>query len=208
MAVIFAIQWFSFLWEIIMLLCQFTSLFYKTEMKMLLLIAQLFIILLVIGMALLIVQKTFHWRMFLKSVILPLLLPNSVSGSRLELMYYNRHCKYQIKPYSSPWLTATCAAIIACRNRKYLPNKSCVSTATFRQANDLCKRVVEAAKIAFDNKAKKFYHFSKLVSCEFWWIPNGVLSKGKPGISPALFNGSGLFFNVSAKAKLFAETFS
>ena len=35
-----------------MLLCQFTSLFYKTEMKMLLLIAQLFIILLVIGMAL------------------------------------------------------------------------------------------------------------------------------------------------------------
>ena len=41
------------------------------------------------------------------------LLLNFVSGSRLKLMYYILHCKYQIKPHSCLWFSAACAATIA-----------------------------------------------------------------------------------------------
>ena len=48
---------------------------------------------------------------------------------------YISHCKYQFKPYSSPWSSAACAVAIVHRNhffRLYQQNKSCDSKAIFR----------------------------------------------------------------------------
>ena len=58
---------------------------------------------------------------------------------------YIAHCKYQVKPYSSPWFSAACAAAIVQRNhffRLHQQNKS-ESKVKFRQASDCCKRVLE-----------------------------------------------------------------
>ena len=98
----------------------------------------------------------FHRRISLNSVLL-LLLVNFVSGFRLELMYIPCH-KYQVKPHSSPWFSAACAAAIIHRNhfiRLYQQNKSSESKVKFRQASNCCKRVFEAAKLAYATKTKE-----------------------------------------------------
>ena len=68
----------------------------------------------------------------------------------------------------------------------------------FRQASNCCKRVLEAAKLAYANK---------LGSRDFWQIANSILSKGKSAI-PSLFSGPEVLSSASDKAKLFAENFS
>ena len=68
------------------------------------------------------------------------------------------HRKYQVKPHSSPWFSAACAAAIVHRNhffRLYQQNKSSESKAKFRQASNSCKRVLEAAKLAYATKKKR-----------------------------------------------------
>ena len=77
----------------------------------------------------------------------------------------------------------------------------------FRQASNLCKRVLEAAKLAYANKTKESITSQKLGSCDFWQIANSVLSKDKSAIPP-LFNGPEVLSSASDKAKLFAENFS
>ena len=63
---------------------------------------------------------------------------------------YIPHRKYQVKPHSSPWFSAACAAAIVHRNhffRLYQQNKSSESKVKFRQASNRCKRVFEAANL-------------------------------------------------------------
>ena len=63
---------------------------------------------------------------------------------------YIPHRKYQVKPHSSPWFSADCAAAIVHRNhffRLYQQNKSSESKVKFRQASNRCKRVLEAANL-------------------------------------------------------------
>ena len=75
---------------------------------------------------------------------------------------YIPHHKYQVKPQSSPWFSATCAAAIVHRNhffRLYQQNKSSESKVRFRQANNRWKRVLEAAKLAQANKTKESIPF-------------------------------------------------
>ena len=70
---------------------------------------------------------------------------------------YIPHRKYQVKPHSSPWFSAACAAAIVHRNhffRLYQQNKSSESKVKFRQASSHCKRVLEAAKLAYAIKQK------------------------------------------------------
>ena len=72
---------------------------------------------------------------------------------------YIPHRKYQVKPHSSPWFSAVSAAAIVHRNhffRLYQREKSSDSKVKFRQASNRCKRVLEAAKLAYANKAKLF----------------------------------------------------
>ena len=63
------------------------------------------------------IWEMFHGRISLNLVLLRLLL-NFVSGSSLELIYI--YLKYQVKPFSSPWFWAACAAVIARGNHFYL----------------------------------------------------------------------------------------
>ena len=71
---------------------------------------------------------------------------------------YIPHWKYQVKPHLSPWFSAACAAAIVHRNhffRLYQKDKSSDSKVKFRQASNRCKRVLEAAKLAYANKTKE-----------------------------------------------------
>ena len=122
---------------------------------------------------------------------------------------YIPHRKYQVKPHSSPWFSAACAAAIVHRNhffRLYQREKSSDSKVKFRQASNHCKRVLEAAKLAYANKTESITS-KKLGSHDFWQIANSVLNKGKSAIPP-LFNGPKVLSSASDKAKLFAENFS
>ena len=71
---------------------------------------------------------------------------------------------YQVKPHSSPWFSAACAAAIVHRNhsfRLYRKDKFSESKVKFRQASNRCKRVLEAAKLAYANKTR-VHHFSEI----------------------------------------------
>ena len=117
------------------------------------------------------------------------------------------HHKYQVKPHSSPWFSAACTAAIVHRNhffRLYQQNKSSESKVKFRLASNRCKRVLEAAKLAYATKTKESITSQKLGSRDFWPIANSVLNKGKSAIPP-LFNGSEVLSSASDKAKLFAK---
>ena len=123
---------------------------------------------------------------------------------------YIPHRKYQVKPHSSPWFSAACAAAIVHRNHffhLFQQNKSSESQVKFRQATNRCKRVLEAAKLSYATKTKESITSQKLRSRDFWRIANSVLNKGKSAIPP-LFNGPEVLSAGSDKAKLFAKNFS
>ena len=77
------------------------------------------------------------------------------------------HRKYQVKPHSSPWFSAACAAAIVHRNNffcLYQREKSSDSKVKFRQSSNRCKRVLEAAKLAYANRTKESITSQKLNS--------------------------------------------
>ena len=80
---------------------------------------------------------------------------------------YISHHKYQVKPHSSPWFSAVCAAAIVHRKHffnLYQQNKSSESKVKFRQAGNHCKRVLKAAKLVYPNKTKESLTSQKLGS--------------------------------------------
>ena len=80
---------------------------------------------------------------------------------------YIPHRKYQVKPHSSPWFSASCAAAIVHRNhffRLYQREKSSDSKVKFRQASNHCKRVLEAVKLTYAHKTKESITYKKLDS--------------------------------------------
>ena len=119
---------------------------------------------------------------------------------RVGIDVYIPHRKYHVKPHSSPWFSASCAAAIVHRNHSN-------SKVEFTQASNRCKRVFEAAKLAYANKTKEPITSQKLGSPNFWQIANSVLNKGKSAIPP-LFNSREVLSSASDKAKSFAENFS
>ena len=122
---------------------------------------------------------------------------------------YIPHRKYQVKPHSSPWFSAACAAAIVYRNqffRFYQQNKSSESKVKFRQASNRCKRVLEGAKLAYATKTKESITSQKLGSRDVRQIANSVYNKGKSAIPP-LFSGPEVLSSASDKAKLFANNF-
>ena len=67
-------------------------------------------------------------------------------------------CEYQVKPHSFPWFLASCAAAIVHRTfffRLYQKDKSSESKVKFKQAINRCKRVLEAAKLAYAKRTKE-----------------------------------------------------
>ena len=89
----------------------------------------------------------------------------------------------------------------------YQKHKPSAYKVNFRQASNRCKRVLEAAKLAYANKTKESITSQKLGSRDFWRIANSVLNKGKSAIPP-LFNDPEVLSSASDKAKLFAKNFS
>ena len=84
---------------------------------------------------------------------------------RVGINVYIPHRKYQVKPHSSSWFSASFAAAIIYRNhffRLYQKDKSSDSKVKFRQASNRCKRVLEAAKLAYANKRKESITSQKL----------------------------------------------
>ena len=120
---------------------------------------------------------------------------------------YIPHRKYQVKHHLSPWFSACAAAIVHRNNfcRLYQKDKS-ASKVKFRQDSNRCKRVLEAAKLAYVNKAKEPITSQKVRSCNFWRIANSVFNKGKSAIPP-LFNGPEVLSSACDKAKLSDENF-
>ena len=86
-------------------------------------------------------------------------------------------------------------------------NKSSESKVKFRQASNRCKRVLEAAKLAYATKTKESITSQKVGSQDFWQIANSVLNKSKSAIPP-LFNAPEVLCSASDKGKLFAKNFS
>ena len=75
---------------------------------------------------------------------------------------YIPHRKCQVRPHSSQWFSAACASAIVHRNHffhLYQKDKSSEFKIKFRQASNCCKRVLEAAKLAYANKTKRVHHF-------------------------------------------------
>ena len=68
--------------------------------------------------------------------------------------------------------------------RLYQENNYSESKVKFRQASNRCKKVLEADKLAYATKTKKYITYQKLVCRDFWRIANSVLSKGKSAIPP------------------------
>ena len=102
------------------------------------------------------------------------------------------------------------AAAMVHRNhffRLYQKDKSSESKVKFRQASNRCKRVLEAAKLAYANKTKESITSQKLRCRDFWRIANSVFNKGK-SVIPAIFNGLEMLSSAPDKAKLFPENFS
>ena len=128
---------------------------------------------------------------------------------QVEIDVYIPHRKHQVKPRSSPWVSAACTAVIVHRNhffRFYQQNKSSQSKVKFKHTNR-CKRALKAAKLAYVNKTKESIISQKLDSRDFRRIANSVLNKGKFAI-PRLFDGPKVLYFAFDKAKLFAKNFS
>ena len=112
---------------------------------------------------------------------------------------YITHRKYQVKPHSSPWFSAACAATIFHRNHffhLYQHNKSSESKVKFRQASNHCKRVLEAAKLAYFTKTKESISSQKLGSQDFWRIANSVLNKDKTCYTSSIQRTRGVVFCI------------
>ena len=76
--------------------------------------------------------------------------------------------KYQVKPHSSPWFSAACAAAIVHKKHFFCLYQHNKSKVKFRQASNRCKRVLEAAKLAYATKTKESITSQKLGSRDFW----------------------------------------
>ena len=86
-------------------------------------------------------------------------------------------------------------------------NKSSESKVNLRQASNCCKKILEAAKLAYADKTKESITSQRLSSLDFWQIANSILNEGESAIPP-LFSGLEMLYSASDKAKLFPENFS
>ena len=121
----------------------------------------------------------------------------------LKVLYILLFEKCQVKSHSFPSFSAAGVAAIVHRNHYfwlYQQNKFSQSKVKFRYVSNCCKKVLEAAKLAYANKTKESINFLKFGELQ---IAIRVLSKGKYTIPP-LFDGLELS-SASGKTKLFMK---
>ena len=169
-------------------------------------IAQLFNILVLIGMVFLII-----WDGLWKDIFQ---LGTAAAAEFCEWLLagidvYISYCKKQLEPHWFPWFSAGCTAFIAhsnCFFHLYQQNKSSLSKGRFSQASNSCKRVIEAARFAYINKTKRSITSQKYGSLDFWRLADDFLTE--KSAKPPLFNGPNVLSSALDKVKLFAENFS
>ena len=132
---------------------------------------------------------TYHYSCGLRDVPWEDIFKCSASAAASELCewvqigidVYIPHRKYQAKPHSSPWFSAACAAAIIHRHHFFHLHKvkSSEPKVKFRQASNCWKRVLEASKLAYADKAKGSITSQKLGSEDLWQIASSILNKGK-----------------------------
>ena len=153
-----------------MLLSQFPLTSHQIQNRMPRFIAYLRTILVLIGMVFVMIREMFHGRISL-NLVLPAAASEFCVWVQVGIDVYIPHRNNQVKPHSSPWFSAACPVPIVHRNhffRLYQKDKSSDSKIKFRQASNHCKRVLEAAKLAYANKTKESITFQKLGSQDFW----------------------------------------
>ena len=149
-----------------MFFSQFPLTFPQSKRRALLFIALLFIILVLIGMVFMIIQEISHGRISLKL----LLLPNCVSGFRLEIIY--------ISLIVSIWSNFVYLHVFWV----FLLLPVLIEITSFvciNRINLFCLRP-SLDRLCYANKAKECITFLKLDSRNFWQIVNSVLKKHKP----------------------------
>ena len=100
-----------------------------------------------------------------------LLLVNSVSGFRLELMYISLIVSIGSNLTQLHGFQLLNAAAVVRRNQffhLYQQNKFSESKVKFRQASNHSKRVLKAVKLAYATKTKESITSQKLGCLEFW----------------------------------------
>ena len=123
-------------WEIlIMLLSRFPLTFQLTQNRIPPFIVRLMTILLVIGMVFVIIcSREDSFRLSASAAA-----SEFCEWVQVGIDVYIPHRKYQVKPHSSPWFSAACAAAIVHRNHffhLYQKDKSSESKVKFRQASN------------------------------------------------------------------------
>ena len=106
------------------------------------------IIFVLIGMVFVIICEMLHGR--ISSASASAAASEFCEWIQAEIDVYITHCKYWVKPHSSPWFSAAFATAKVYRNSSfhlYLQNKSSESNEKFRQASNCCEGVPEAAKL-------------------------------------------------------------
>ena len=102
-------------------------------------------------------------KISLNSVLL-LLLVNFMSGFRLELIVL--YLKYQVKPHTHLHGFQLLALLPLLRRNHFFclcqQSKSSQTKVKFRQASNRCKKVLEAAELAYANKIKEPPHFPEI----------------------------------------------
>ena len=144
------------------------------------------------------------------SSVLLLLLVDFLRGFRLELIYISliENIRSSLTHLNGFQLLVLLPYFIEITFfHLHQKNKSSNSKVKFRQAINRCKRVLEAAKLAYAKKTKESITSKKLGFHDFWQVVNSVLNKGKSTISPP-FNGPEVLLSASDKAKLFPKNFS
>ena len=115
LTIVFVLQWLSLHWETLICCLSFHWLCNKLKTRCLISLYSLAILML-IGTLFIIIWEMLPGRISLNPLVL-LLLMNFVIRFRLKLFdLYIPHRKYQVKPHSSLWFSAACAATIVHRN--------------------------------------------------------------------------------------------
>ena len=123
---------------------------------------------------------------------------------------YIPHRKYQVKPHSSTWFSAACAAAIVHRNhffRLHQQNKSSESKVKFRKLVIVAKGFLKLPNLHMLLIQKRPSFPRNLALVTFGELLIMFSTKGK-SVIPPLFNGPEVLSSASDKAKLFAKNFS
>ena len=145
----------------------------------------------------------FHGRRISLNLVLLLVVVNYVSWFRLVLMYISCIISIGLSHAHLPGFYLLSAIVHRNRFFRCTNNKSSESKVNFRQTSNRCKRVLEAAKLAYANKTKE------LITSEKLGFRDLLVFSAKVNLLYLLYSTARrCCLRHLIKAKLFAKNFS